>query len=400
MCIFMASLAPATTIIVDHSGGGDFDNVQAGVDAAAGGDTVLVYPGTYTSAGDRDITFYDKNIVLRGRDGAGTTVLQNTAGGGHRLFYLFNGGQDTTCIVDGLTLRGGDIADIGGGAIHIDGTGNVTAPKFINLVIENNYGYHGGGAYVNCSAGAATPVFRNCQFLSNLANQNGGGIYCGMNGTPLVADCTFINNETAFGMGGGMHCNLNSPATVTRCWFEGNGAATFGGGFSVWRSSAVITNSTFLNNTAAGSGGAINCWSFASAQFSGVTMVENSAQGEGGSIYVQGGATPTFDDCIIAFTKQVRGAAVACDGTGDPTFQYCCVFGNFGGDALCGTATDIINEDPLFCDVTIDDLTVAANSPCLPAGNLWSHHLGSLDQGCTLSPVVDESWGTIKAMFR
>ncbi len=67
---------------------------------------------------------------------------------------------------------------------------------------------------------------------------------------------------------------------------------------------------------------------------------------------------------------------------------------------MCGTATDIINVDPLFCDVTINDLTVAANSACLPAGNIWGRHLGALDQGCMDSPVVDKSWGTIKAMFR
>ncbi len=312
-----AGPASATVIAVNHAGGGDHDNIQAGVDAASDGDTVLVYPGTYSSAGDRDIDFGTKSIVLRGRDGAAATILQNTAGGGHRLFYFFNGGQDTTCVVDGLTLRGGEFVDIGGGAIFVDGS----SPKFTNLVIESNYGYYGGGAYVNASSGTASPVFRNCQFLSNWGGQNGGGIYCAMNSTPLVADCAFINNETAYGMGGGMHCNLNSPATIARCWFEGNAAATYGGGLSVWRSSAVVTNSIFLSNTAAGSGGAINCWSFASAQFSGVTMVKNGAQGEGGSVYVQGGATPMFDNSIIAFTKQVRGAAVTCDATGDPTFQ-------------------------------------------------------------------------------
>lgn len=395
--------SPAAVIIVDHAGGGDHDNIQAGVDAAAEGDTVLVYPGLYTSPGDRDVEFGPKNIVLRSRDGAETTTLHNTSGAGHRLLKFFGGGQDTTCVVDGFTLKNGAIVgatDSGGGAISVDGVTNSPSPKFINLVIKYNYGLHGGGVYVNSSTGSASPVFRHCTFDYNLAENNGGGIYCGMNGAVRVSDCTFINNESAAGMGGGIHCNLNSDATVTRSWFEGNAAGTYGGGFSAWRSNTVVTNSTFLNNSSAGGGGAVSCRGAAAPAFAGVTMARNSAQAQGGSVHVLEGSTPSFERTIVAFTAEVRDGAVTCDETGDPTFDVCCVYGNFGGDELCGTATSIVNEDPRFCDLESGDLTLLSTSPCLPPWNPDAQLIGAHAEGC-IDPVVEPAtWGGIKALYR
>lgn len=395
--------ARAAPIIVDVAGGGDYVNIQAGVDAAAEGDTVLVYPGTYTSAGDRDIEFGTRNIVLRSRDGAATTTLHNTSGPGHRLLKFFGGGQDTTCVVDGFTLKNGAIVgatDSGGGAISVDGVSSAPSPKFINLVIEYNYGLHGGGVYVNSSTGSASPVFRHCTFNSNTAENNGGGIYCGMNGAARVSGCTFVNNESAVGMGGGMHCNLNSNATVTDSWFEGNAAGSYGGGFSVWRSHTVVTGSTFLGNTAAGGGGAVGCRGAASPMFVGVTMARNSAQSEGGSVYVLEGSTPSFGNTIVAFSVEVRGGAVECDETGDPTFDACCVYGNFGGDGLCGTATNIVTEDPRFCDLEGGDLTLMSTSPCLPPWNPQAELIGAHAEGCIDPAVEPATWGKVKALYR
>ncbi|MFH1688759.1 MAG: right-handed parallel beta-helix repeat-containing protein [Candidatus Eisenbacteria bacterium] len=403
LCVFAALRSQAAPVVVDHAGGGDYENVQAGVDAAADGDTVLVYPGTYTSTGDRDIVFGTKNLVLRSRDGAETTILNNTSGPGHRLLKFFDGGQDTTCVVDGFTLRNGAIVgatDSGGGAITVDGVANSPSPKFVNLMVEYNYGLHGGGVYINSSTGSANPVFRHCTFNSNIAGQNGGGVYCGMNSGPLLSDCTFVNNESAVGMGGGMHCNLNSDAIVTRSWFEGNAAATQGGGFSVWRSDTVVTNSTFFSNTATGGGGAVSCRGFAAPLFAGVTMARNSAQSEGGSIYVLEGSTPSFINTIVAFTAEVRGDAIACDATGDPTFDVCCVHANFGGDELCGTATNIIHEDPLFCGLESGDLTLMSTSPCLPAWNPHVELIGAHTEGCVAPAVEPATWGGIKALYK
>ena len=48
-------ICTAQNIIVKTDGTGDYDNIQAAVDAAQSNDTVIVHPGTYT--GPATVTF-------------------------------------------------------------------------------------------------------------------------------------------------------------------------------------------------------------------------------------------------------------------------------------------------------------------------------------------------------
>jgi len=54
----------AATIIVHADGSGDYPTIQAAIDAANEGDTVEVWPGTYTGDGNRDIDPNGKNLTL------------------------------------------------------------------------------------------------------------------------------------------------------------------------------------------------------------------------------------------------------------------------------------------------------------------------------------------------
>ena len=78
------------------------------------------------------------------------------------------------------------------------------------------------------------------------------------------------------------------------------------------------------------------------------------------------------------------------------------VFGNAPGDSLCGQHDHNAFLDPLFCNVTTGDLTLASNSPCMPgqAGNPSDELVGALGSGCTRSPVRMTSWGRIKCLYR
>ena len=60
LSLLLYSAAFPQTITVKQDGTGDFTTIQAAVDSAQNGDTVLVWPGTYVE----NILIYDKSITL------------------------------------------------------------------------------------------------------------------------------------------------------------------------------------------------------------------------------------------------------------------------------------------------------------------------------------------------
>jgi len=107
-----------------------------------------------------------------------------------------------------------------------------------------------------------------------------------------------------------------------------------------------------------------------------------------------------LSQCIFAFTEPCAQRTIYADGPSVATLIQCCSYGNVPGNDLPGGSSAYIIDDPLFCDVTADDLTLASNSPCLPGGNGWEQQIGTHGQGCVESMVEERSWGSIKAMYR
>ena len=70
MCLW-ASIAWGDIIYVP----GDQPTIQAGINAASDGDTVLVADGTYTGDGTRDIDFGGKAIILQSQNGAENCII-------------------------------------------------------------------------------------------------------------------------------------------------------------------------------------------------------------------------------------------------------------------------------------------------------------------------------------
>ncbi|MCD4690280.1 right-handed parallel beta-helix repeat-containing protein, partial [bacterium] len=398
LTIAMVALpAGAQLVTVDAAGGGDCLTIQEGLDASSDGGTVLVVAGTYTGDGNRDLDFGTKNLTLESQSGAAATIIDNEGEGGHRLFSFYNSDQDTTCVIDGFTIQGGRFVQAGspGGGIKIDGSGSGTpSPKFVNCVIRSNhsYGGSGGGVY---AANYCNPIFENCTFESNTALSSGGGLYCSMYSPAIVRNCTFTNNQCSTGFGGGMACNNWCDAVVRTAWFEGNTSGDQGGALGCYRSDPVVDDVVFLNNLATTSGGAVYA-QISSPNFTNCTFVKNRSLGEGSIYYAWASSSPAFDKCIFAFSPEDGASTFYCEEGSTPTIHYCLSFANPDGNDVCGSIDGIIFEDPLFCDITEDDLTLAANSPCMPSPprNPWGVALGALGQGCTLSPVQARSWGT------
>ncbi|GAJ08447.1 unnamed protein product, partial [marine sediment metagenome] len=217
------------TITVDDDGPADFDNIQAAIDAACCGGTIIVADGTYTGAGNRDIDFRGKVITVRSENGPENCIIDCNATQAdlHRGFY-FHSGEDANSIINGFT-------------------------------IINGYSNDGGG--ICCQE--SSPTITNCTIIGNSAERfvsrvgwcgYGGGIACGYGSGPTVTNCTFTGNEA--NNGGGMANENSSSPTVTNCTFSGNSATNYGGGMRNTRSSTpTVTNCTFSGNSAGGTGG-------------------------------------------------------------------------------------------------------------------------------------------------
>jgi pectin methylesterase-like acyl-CoA thioesterase len=97
-----------------------YPTIQAAIDAAVYRDTVIIAPGTYTGAGNKNLDFGGKAITVRSTDPEDANVVAATvincqdSGRG----FNFHSGEDANSVVSGLTITGGMIVSsyLGGGA--------------------------------------------------------------------------------------------------------------------------------------------------------------------------------------------------------------------------------------------------------------------------------------------
>jgi hypothetical protein len=170
-----------------------------------------------------------------------------------------------------------------------------------------------------------------------------------------------------------------------------NGYAPFAsgerlGGAIVCRGGAPTIRNCVLAGNRATAGAAIQCGSRSSPTIESCTFFGNEALAdEGGTIDCRATSHPTIRQSLIGFA--VRGRAVSCDGTSQPSSACSDIYGNPGGDwAGCiagqlGTNGNI-SEDPLLCDPSSGDFHVACNSPC--EARPPCARIGALGTGCTL----------------
>jgi hypothetical protein len=167
-----------------------YPTIQDAIDAASGGDTVLVAPGTYVE----NIDFTGKAITVTSEQGVDVTIIDgNQAGSVVRC----GSGEGLDSVLDGFIITNGS------------GTYD-----------PGEKGYFGGGICNNSSS----PTVTNCIFSGNGAGGGGimgfGGGMCNYSSSPTVTNCTFSSNSADFGgffgsggNGGGM-CNLTSSPYI------------------------------------------------------------------------------------------------------------------------------------------------------------------------------------------
>ena len=223
-----------------------YPTIQAAIDAADGGDTVIVAPGIYTGDGNRDIDFKDKAITVRSADPNDPNIVAATVidcNGSdieqHRGFSFYRG-EGLDSILAGFTITNG-YADDWGSAISCR---DYSSPTIRNCIITGNVNGYGGGIYCIYYA---SPTISNCTISGNSA-MRGGGIYCYDNGNATISN-SIITGNSSLDSGGGIYCKY-SDITINNCTLANNQSDSQGGGITSWDSTATVTNSIIWGNTA------------------------------------------------------------------------------------------------------------------------------------------------------
>jgi len=230
MVLSLCVIGPVRTITVSEDGSREFDNIQAGIDAAVDGDTVLVYAGLYRGEGRRDLDFQGKAIVVRSLDPNDWNVVadtiidcQGSESQPHRGFH-FHSGERPDSVVEGLTITGGHAESYGGAIFCEAGSG----PTISKCIIADNTcgiaptgraihppGFGAGIACVDRSDATISHCIISSNFNFSLRYESaGGGVYCDVS-APLISDCIVAGNQAR--SGGGVVAGARANVTVRNC---------------------------------------------------------------------------------------------------------------------------------------------------------------------------------------
>jgi len=221
--LFAPSLILAATIHVPE----DHLTIQAGIDAAAEGDTVLVACGTYYES---ELAL-PSALTIRSESGDPDCVVidaENTA-------WIMSAQWKWGIRVEGVTLRNG-----GGPYTHGVGLGFHSTDAIVQAVVfENCSSTMFGGASTGASGAEVT--YKDCVFKGCSSDQ-GGAFWCN-SGSFLFEGCVFIGNH-AQSKGGALAGG--ATITVRNCTIVDNTTGPDGGvavdGVSYIHNSVIALN--------------------------------------------------------------------------------------------------------------------------------------------------------------
>jgi predicted outer membrane repeat protein len=330
---------------------GDYDSIQAAIDAASTGDEIIVGPGEYHEA-----LHLTKALTLRSSDGAEATTLD---GDDERRILLCEDIPQPEARIEGFTFTRG-YAPYGAGVRAISCSQIYVA----ECVFAENHGTSFGGAI---QLNATYMTVSACQFASNRTDgYSGGAIHLYVSSHIDLRDSVFESNYcTGTASGGAIAVSTGGSATIDRCLFVAN-IGESAGAILVWNGGAQVMNSLFNGNVSTTYAGAIES---NTPDFSCVncTFVNNSAATVGGAIYVS--SAPAAAVCANSLFWGNSPDTLGDNGGVDAS--YCNADELLNGDGN-------ISLDPMFVDSVGPDgtpgtgdenLRIGYPSPCIDAGN-------------------------------
>jgi hypothetical protein len=185
--------------------------------------------------------------------------------------------------------------------------------------------------------------------------------------------------------GGAVRCDSTSSPNLQNLIIENCTATGDGGGIWVGAGAAPSLTYVTIVDCSASRGGGVHC-DAASPVLDGVTLHRNWAI-DGGGVSCAMDSSPEVTSTIISGSG--AGGAVYCERSDASSFSRCCIFGNAGGDSLCGSHEENLFVRPRYCDPDVSELTLRDDSPCLGKNNPWDEQIGAWGPGDCSTGIAD-----------
>ncbi len=405
--------------------------IQAGIDAATTGDTVLVADGTYIGSGNKSITFSGKEIIVRSENGPQNCII-DCEDSNMAVAFVFNSSVNSNCIVEGFTIRNGEM----GFWVYANSSPTISkniiehffvgiyqetegAPIIIGNIIRNN---NNSGTGLSKYGGGISLEWSSATIMNNLIYENssarGGGIYCYHSPLVKITNNTIMDNAAI--IGGGLYLE-KSPMTITNNiiafskYKPALNLNIYTYNFESHRNyeGAKITSIDYtfvLQNQ--GNSGLVNFLSTSSFGGRNIDSTFQMATGERKTIYINSKVNEFGDFGGLRLVITLNNDTLFVNADGPSSFRpgsyyltlamasdavpaskeiveighgseitFCDVFGNGEGNYYMG-ASDLelqrivldgtngnISSDPLFIDPEHEDYHLQQGSPCINAGH-------------------------------
>ncbi|MFZ1683751.1 MAG: right-handed parallel beta-helix repeat-containing protein [Candidatus Zixiibacteriota bacterium] len=323
--------------------------IAGGISYSTNGDTVLIAPGTYFG----NFNLSGKRILLKGERGYDSTRIVSTVAGS--AIITCNTGEDTTTIIEGLSLYG----NLAGKA----------------LICTNS-----------------SIIIRNCEIL-NCTGNNGGGIYCYHSGTKIRNNWIHNNNSEATGSG----ICIEGSAVGREVEISGNlisdNHGTGQGIGCLYADNVYIHHNVIWNNTNTENGW-YTCGVYFNRGGSNLRVINNTIVRNGHGIVTFDSPQPVVRNNIIALNLLggVQAGLTNCD------------YNNLWNNHLAPTlGLHEFSMDPGFVAPDGNDFHLSGSSPCINSGdpnpiyndsNGTPNDMGALQSGMGWPSVSGVTLGT------
>ncbi|MBU0679245.1 MAG: right-handed parallel beta-helix repeat-containing protein [Verrucomicrobia bacterium] len=340
MFLAVGLLGAGEALSASYSVPGDYPTILDAIRSAPDGSEIVVAPGVYNEF--LDVFAVNSTLTIRSSGGAANTIID---GQGVSKLAQLNGQEvygSYQLTFDGFTFANGRAYGDASPIAVVE-----YSPIFRNCVFENNYAEQRGGA-IRILGGASDVRFENCTFRNNVVENIGGG-------------AVLVNAGSA-------------QAVFVDCLFDSNSAVTpyssnlnHGGAIYYSQGGGQVVNCTFLNNKSTYTSGAIMILSpfgqnegrvdIIGCRFEnnyternpGAALPPGGAPTEGGAVMVEDNVDVYVTGCYFENNRAMAGGAIH-NYRGKLTISEC-VFENntatgtgylgYGGAVGCNS-----NEDP------------------------------------------------------